>query len=442
MRPLVALGLSLACMAIGSTVAGAQTPPAALNWAAEDADRIRWLEQHGRRAAGKQVVIYAPADSMSASWQHALVDTLDNALARLRRTMRGPYPWQRIGDGPVTFYLSPGRFVAHASGYGAVFIPISRVHERLAPFLHEASHELLAPEPPFYPREFSDTVGLAQARRHPLWLFEGVPDYLAQSVSAQTGFHEGDVFEIGGLGKVDSVCAARVASSPRRQEILGVIGSAGRLEALFTTERATIAPAFYACSQSLTKHLIDLIGVREVVGLFPAMKNGTWRDAIARAAAVSMDTITHRWKVRLGLAVADSSADLRAFRGIIDDFNRSWAERDARIFVKHFAPEGDFMQAFGRYRGTRAGTEDFMDWFLSGQSATFQSREVGTRVKMVTPDVAFLEAEFTGEGIRNADGTFQPDRRGQMMLVLARREGRWQVISYRYLDIHAGAIRR
>jgi len=379
---------------------------------------------------------------MDAAWQTALVDTLDNAVARLRRTMRAPYPWQRIGSGPITFYLSPGRFVAHATGYGAVFIPISRVHERLAPFLHEASHELLAPHAPFYPREFQDTVGLAAARQHPLWLFEGVPDYLAQSVSAQTRFHEGDVFGIGGLGRVDSVCAARVQASPRRDEILDVVGGAGRLAALFTTERATVAPVFYACSQSLTKHLIDLIGVQEVVGLFPAMKDNSWPEAIARAAAMPMGAVKHQWLVRLGLAVADSSADLRAFRGIIDDFNRSWAERDARIFVKHFAPEGDFMQAFGRYRGTRAGTEDFMDWFLSGQSATFQSREVGTRVKMVTPDVVFLEAEFTGEGIRNADGTFQPDRRGHMMLVLARREGRWQVVSYRYLDIHPGTIRR
>jgi hypothetical protein len=69
------------------------------------------------------------------------------------------------------------------------------------------------------------------------------------------------------------------------------------------------------------------------------------------------------------------------------------------------------------------------------------SREVGTRVRHVRDDVAFVEAEFTGEGIRNADGTSQPPRRGQMMLVLHRRAGEWRIVSYRYLDIHPGTLR-
>ncbi len=295
--------LGVVVVAVGAypVRAEAQDPPAALNWSAEDGERVRWLEGNGRRTAAGQAIVYAPPDSMAMPWQQALTDTLDRAVGQLRRTMGGPYAWQRIGDGPVTFYLSPGRFVAHASGSGAVFIPISRVRERIAPFLHEASHELLAPEPPFYPREFADTAGLAAAPRLPLWLLEGVPDYLAQSVSAQIGFHEGDVFAIGGLDKVDSVCAARLKASPQRTEILDAIGGAGRLELLFTTERAAVAPIFYACAQSLTKHLVDEIGVREVVQLFPAMKDATWPAAISRVAGRSIDSIKRSWTERLGL---------------------------------------------------------------------------------------------------------------------------------------------
>jgi uncharacterized protein (TIGR02246 family) len=139
---------------------------------------------------------------------------------------------------------------------------------------------------------------------------------------------------------------------------------------------------------------------------------------------------------------ADSSSDLRAFRMILDDFNRAWATRDAALFVRHFAPDGDFMQAFGRYRADRASTETFMTMFFGAQTDGFQARELGTRVRMLTPDAAFVEQELEGDGVTNTDGSKQPPRRGNMMLALVRRDGRWLIASYRYLDIHPAMLRR
>jgi uncharacterized protein (TIGR02246 family) len=144
----------------------------------------------------------------------------------------------------------------------------------------------------------------------------------------------------------------------------------------------------------------------------------------------------------LAISPPDSSADLRAFRVILDDFQLAFNTRDADRFVKHFAPEGDFMQAFGRYRPDRAETHAFMRMFFSLQSADFKSVELGTRVRRVTDDVAFIELEMTGDGVRNADGSEQPHRRGQLMLVVRKQDARWQVVSYRYLDIHPATIRK
>jgi uncharacterized protein (TIGR02246 family) len=144
----------------------------------------------------------------------------------------------------------------------------------------------------------------------------------------------------------------------------------------------------------------------------------------------------------LAIAPPDSSEDLRAFRRILDDFQLAFNTRDAERFVKHFAVEGDFMQAFGRYRADRAATREFMTMFFGMQTADFKSVEAGTRVRRVTDDVAFIEMELTGDGVRNQDGTEQPHRRGQLMLVLRKREARWEVVSYRYLDIHPATIRK
>jgi uncharacterized protein (TIGR02246 family) len=438
----VSANIGIVLILLAAAPLAAQAPARALNWSADDSSRIATLARDGIKEVRRHAVVWAPRDSMSASWVAALADTLDRGVERLRLTMRGPYRWQRIEDNPVTFYLSAGRFIAHGTGYGAVFIPVSRVHERLAPFLHEASHELLAPRPPFYWWEMSDSTAAIRARDSmPLWLFEGIPDYLAQTTAPIVGIHEGDVFTIGGLEKSDSTCAARVRTSPRGTEIIAAVGGNARPAALFTTERAQVAPVFYACGQSLTRHVIDQIGVRATVELMPAIGRGVWRQELERHAARPMEEIRRQWLERIGLAVADSTNDLRAFRRIIDDLQASFERRDAELFVKHFAPDGDFMQAFGRYRGTREGTRDFMERFLSLQSAAFVSREVGTRVRRVGERVAFVEAEFTGEGIRNADGTVQPPRRGQMMLVLEKRAETWQVLSYRYLDIHPGTLR-
>lgn len=193
--------------------------------------------------------------------------------------MGGDHAWQRIGQRPITFYFSPGRFISHASGAGSVFISLTRVRQRNAPFLHEAAHELLAPSGLFSPFEYADSIaGERAAARFPQWLSEGFPDYLAQMTASATGFHEGDVFDIGGLAQVDSVCAARLARSPRRAEILEKVGGTGFLQALFTTERAEVAPVFYACSQSFTKYVVDRVGIRAVVAAVPRHSGGHVAD--------------------------------------------------------------------------------------------------------------------------------------------------------------------
>ncbi len=129
-------------------------------------------------------------------------------------------------------------------------------------------------------------------------------------------------------------------------------------------------------------------------------------------------------------------------RAVLDNFNLAWAERSADAFVRDFADDGDFMQAFGRYRYTREAIHDFMTFFFSRQDEGFFSRETGVRVSYLTDDLVFLEQELEGEGVRNADGSAQPGRRGQMMLILRRTAEGWHILHYRYLDIHGGPIYR
>ncbi len=231
-----------------------------------------------------------------------MVDTLDIGVSALRSLMKAPLPWQRIQNRPVVFYLGPGRFISHASGAGAVFVSMFIVRARRAPFLHEASHELLTPERPFYREEYADTAqGRRAEEQMPVWLIDGLADVLAQTVAADKGLHEGDVFSIGGPARVDSTCAARVRGTPRGAEVLAAVGRSVDLGALGTTDRPQVAPTFYACSQSLTKYFVDQMGIANVIALFPAFKARNWEQRVAEFAGRPAESLRLEWIKRLGL---------------------------------------------------------------------------------------------------------------------------------------------
>ena len=88
-----------ACLLLALAGCHSVSPPAPqlLNWNADDSAHVAWLETYGRRIEGKQVVVWAPPEQLTAEWHAALVDSLDRGVAELRRLIGAPLPWQRIG---------------------------------------------------------------------------------------------------------------------------------------------------------------------------------------------------------------------------------------------------------------------------------------------------------------------------------------------------------
>lgn len=294
------LAATIACTALACQAAP-NPAPTPLDWAADDSAHVAWLEANGRRMSGRRVVVLAPPEQMPETWQAALVDSLDRGVTELRRLI-GAHSWQRIGDRPIRYYLLPERMISHASGKDIVFISMFHVRNGQAPYLHEAAHELLAPPAPFFYDEYPDTV-VAEAKFNasPYWLAEGLPDVLADRAAAAAGMVEGDVFTIGGPAKADSTCAARLADNPYRTDLLRVVGGEGGVDALFTTERTKVAPTFYACAQSISKYLVELIGMERAVGLFPAFKSGDWAASFEQAAGMPAAAFREKWRIRLGV---------------------------------------------------------------------------------------------------------------------------------------------
>ena len=247
--------MSTAGMVLAGTMVLAQQP---LNWAADDGSRVATLNKEGSRLEGEHVVVWFPK-SLPHSDAEALVKRLDPGVAGLWQRV-GAHDWQAVPKGRITYYLSDDTFVAHASGRGAVFIPMARVRDGRAPFLHEATHELLA-------SKRTDSASAGSVTRRPLWLTEGMADYVARTVAADVGITEVGPFDTPTVAAADGICTER-ARTPDGATMIPFIGTNTRPEVLFTTDRSRFAPTFYTCSLSFVKYISERVGLNELVALF------------------------------------------------------------------------------------------------------------------------------------------------------------------------------
>lgn len=273
-------------------VAGVAPAQTALNWSADDAARIAALEKGGRRIEGAHMVVWHPP-SLLPSDADRILRRLDPAIVALW-TRVGTHDWQAVPKGRITFYLSDDSFVSHASGRGGVFVPMARVIDGRAPYLHEATHELLASTR----MDPAPAAGTPPVRR-PLWLTEGLPDYVAQAVATEIGMTEEGPFASGGLSGADRVCAER-ARAADGATMLPFVGGPGRPEVLFTTDRARFAPTFYTCALSFTKFLAGRATLESLVALFGVPPSET----LSRLETIGGTPLaTHRsaWLTAIGL---------------------------------------------------------------------------------------------------------------------------------------------
>lgn len=263
MTLLLNLAVAAALLAFGNDSQG--TAPR-LDISGPDPGRIADLETTGRRTEGQFVILWTPAAALDDLQASALVARLDKGVNALRQII-GVHPWQAVGAQKIRYYVSRDQFVSHAvGGTEIVMIPLSRLQDGRAPFLHEAAHSLTGRRvtgtgPPL-DEETRDRLSASR----PGWLTEGIADYLGQRAAGQAGVSEGDVLDVGGFEAVDSTCTARLAT-PAGEEILPYIAALGSHPGLQTTDRPKYAPAFYACAFSFSKFLASVIGAQELIAL-------------------------------------------------------------------------------------------------------------------------------------------------------------------------------
>jgi hypothetical protein len=253
---------------------------------AADAERVADLMKNGVRLGADRITAWFAPEAMPPEDMKLLLDRMDRGLKALEAFLHAPRAWQSPRRDRVEYFFVSGPFfVPHVNLKGQVMIPLVRLRDGQAPILHETTHALLP---------------LPQGRRPLAWLTEGVAEYVAKAVSADTGIREGDTFDNGEVHELDARCAAGLASA-QGPRIVPFIGAPGNLSVLYAMEPAfLVRQTFYGCAASFTKFLVDKLGIERVVDLLPEADPHKKLEGLA---GMKMAALRSSWAAKIGAKV-------------------------------------------------------------------------------------------------------------------------------------------
>jgi len=260
----------------------------------DDKPRKELLEQEGVACEGRHVVAWfsvaaaAKSPALAEPERRVIVDRLDRGVAAAKRFIGKPN-WSFCDDSRVYFYFPDANFISHAPGGNTVYIPLWRIREDKAPWLHEAMHILLEADG----EDWLAQPGEFAAARMPLWLQEGLADALAMEISAREGLaYYSPLIDVP-AEKLDEFAASQVRSCPDSNRLLAYIGGRGKMPELFGERRVEYAVAFYAASASFVRFIAKQHGYPSLIEA--VLKFDHEHEELERLMGESLISVKQSW---------------------------------------------------------------------------------------------------------------------------------------------------
>ncbi len=279
----------------------------------DDKPRKASLERDGLAVEGRHVVAWFPREAafqadpanssatpkppLTEADRREIVDRLDRGIAEAKRFIGKP-DWSFRGDPRLYFYFPDANFISHAPGGNTAFIPLWRIRDNQAPWLHEAMHLLIKVDGDW----LSQPDGLAEARM-PLWLHEGLAEAISMEVDARTGTrHYSPLVDVS-ADQLDAFAVEHIRACPDSQRLLTYVGGRGKLPELFGEDRRKYAAAFYAASTSFVRYLSRRErGYQHLLAAIAAFDREI--ETYERLSGHPLETFKQKWAAELGLDAA------------------------------------------------------------------------------------------------------------------------------------------
>lgn len=253
-----------------------------------DSTNIVQLINNGVKLSKGSVIAWFPKDSLPKNRMERIIDTLNIGINGAEKFINAPHSWQAQQKGDkYTFYFRTDTFISHASGAGFVSISFWRIKEGKAPWLHEAIHEMLNSK-----AAASITDEEWDAHEPDVWLIEGLPSYIAIQVSQQNNLPIFDPLTNRNLRDIDSSCKESLRNE-RSEYILSFIGRNADMPELYGKDRKLYAPAFYNCSCSFVKYMVEQVGIEPL--LKSISKRPREHEELQKLKTPSLEVMKKAW---------------------------------------------------------------------------------------------------------------------------------------------------
>jgi uncharacterized protein (TIGR02246 family) len=157
------------------------------------------------------------------------------------------------------------------------------------------------------------------------------------------------------------------------------------------------------------------------------MRFGDWVSApVFATACLVMFTCAARPPVP-----ADSSdADSAAIKQVCAEFSESFTHHDAHSVAMTFAEDADFSNMSGKHTHGRTEIEKWFAGLFRGNLKDSTRTDTVRSIRFYNPELAEAEAETVITGTKAADGSELPPRKGLMIVLMTRQNGRWCIGSF------------
>ena len=128
---------------------------------------------------------------------------------------------------------------------------------------------------------------------------------------------------------------------------------------------------------------------------------------------------------------AAGSGDAKAIRQLYAAYDAAWNNGDFAGLATVWADDADHVEPDGRaIKGRTAIEKELGQRFATDLKGT-RSRQMITGIRLITPDVAVVDAAYEVSGAHDAQGKSLPALQGRYVDIWLKRAGKWCIVADR-----------
>jgi uncharacterized protein (TIGR02246 family) len=122
-----------------------------------------------------------------------------------------------------------------------------------------------------------------------------------------------------------------------------------------------------------------------------------------------------------------TEADSVAIKQVCGSFSENFSRHDAHGVALTFAEDADFTNMRGSHSHGRADIEKWFASLFRGNLKDALRTDTVRSIRFFSPELAAVDADTVITGTKAADGSEIPQRKGLMVLLMTKQNGRWLI---------------